>query len=576
MKKKLVSCLVLFAVLLSAVNLCYSAAAAVQLTDIDGHWAYTDIRRAVDAGYIKGYPDSTFKPDKTVTRAEYITMLNSVFNVPMEGTDTGFRDVKSGDWYAKDVWAAIKAGYADIFRGDSFKPNQPLTRQEAATLTANLSGIVSDGESKSFNDNNKIADWAKNQVSAMARAGIINGYPDGSFRPEGLITRAEAVSIINRAKLYSDSTRVDKYLTVTGSVVNVRSGPDTSYSVITKVNRGQILKAQMLSSNNWYKVSFDGISGWIIGDYVADNYSGGSVIGDSGTGGKNPSRGGNVDRGESPDTGTGNEQGKESGTGSNQQQNPQNPPRDGESNAGEGGAKGGTGAGDGTSVIDPEGGEDGAGSNPGDDSSGGNPNAGGVWYPGNGDKPGKKLVVVDAGHGGHDPGAVGLNGTKEKDINLEIALRLAALLSEAGYDVILTRADDTFIPLKDRSIIANNAKADIFVSIHCNATVNHDATGTSVYTQSETPPGVYPNQEESRRLASNIHKELLRSLGLNDAGIRRKNLSVCRETNAPTVLIEVAFIDNKIEEILLNIPEFQQAAAKAILKGIENYFAGGM
>lgn len=567
MKKKLVTCLVLVSVFLSAFNICYSMASAVQFNDIDGHWAFADIKRATDSGYIKGYPDSTFKPDKSVTRAEYITMLNSVFDVPMEGTDTGFKDVKKGDWYAKNVWSAIRAGYADIFKGDTFKPNQPITRQEAATLTANLSGIVSSGENKSFSDNNQIDSWAKKQVSVMAQAGIINGYPDGSFKPDGFITRAEAVSIINRTKIYADSTRVDTLLKVTGSVVNIRSGPDTTYSVITKVNKGEILKAKLLSSNNWYKVDIDGISGWIIGDYTDRNFSGedggSGVIADSG---KNPSRGGDVDRGGSKDTSgstdTGGGKDGSQNHGSSQDSGngtglPQNPPQN------ENNETGGNESAENDS---------GTGDNKG---TGGNPDTGGVKYPG-GSKTGKKLVVVDAGHGGHDPGATGLNGTLEKDINLVIALRLAALLSEAGYDVILTRFDDTFIPLKDRSLIANDAKADIFVSIHCNASVNHDATGTSVYTQAETPAGVYPDQAESRRLAASIHEALLNGLGLKDAGLRRKDLSVCRETNAPAALVEVAFIDDIVEEILLGIPEFQQQVAQSIKRGIDSYFAEGM
>ncbi len=559
MKRKLVSCLVLFTIFLSAFNFCYSMASAVQLNDIAGHWAYADIKRATNSGYIKGYPDSTFKPDKTVTRAEYITMLNSVFNVPMEGTDTGFKDVKSGDWYARNVWSAIKAGYADIFKGDSFKPNQPLTRQEAATLTANLSGIISAGENKSFIDSNQIETWAKKQVLAMAQAGIISGYPDGSFRPGGNITRAEAVSIINRTKIYAYSAKIDKSIKVTGSIVNIRSGPDTSYSVVTKVSMGKILKAQLLSSNNWYKVNFDGMTGWIIGDYADENYSDDSeadkISDGSENSGGNPSRGGNVDRGRDPDTGENSNIGGDEGDNT-----------DDDNIIGDD-----TDVGDDDNII----GDD---TDIGDDAvTGGESNTGGVKYPSDekNNKTGKKLVVVDAGHGGHDPGAVGFNGTLEKDINLELALRLASLLSEAGYDVILTRFDDTFIPLKERSIIANNANADIFVSIHCNATVNHDATGTSVYTQSETPAGVYPNQEESQRLAACVQKELLKGLGLKDAGIRRKNLSVCRETYAPTVLVEVAFIDNIIEEILLNIPEFQLQAAQSIKRGIDSYFADG-
>jgi N-acetylmuramoyl-L-alanine amidase len=146
-------------------------------------------------------------------------------------------------------------------------------------------------------------------------------------------------------------------------------------------------------------------------------------------------------------------------------------------------------------------------------------------------------------------------------------------LREAGYTILLTRSEDTYISLDERSILANDAKADIFISIHNNASLKHDLTGTEVLTEPVSKNPVYKQQEDSKRLGGLVLDELVKALELTNRGLKEQDLSVCRETNAPAILIETAFIDNNYEELLLNDPAFQDKTTTAIKQGIDRYFS---
>jgi hypothetical protein len=194
---KLLAGLVFASMLFMVVNGVNSAAADTVFKDIQGHWAQTDIGRAVSAGYIKGYADATFRPDNPVKRSEFITMLNAAFGVPVGGTGSNFLDVHESDWFAQSIWSAVNAGYMDIYTDNIFNPNLPIPRQEAAALTAKLACISPGTGVKTFTDAGGIAGWAIRQIDALVSAGIMDGYPDGTFRPDGKISRAEAVALIN-------------------------------------------------------------------------------------------------------------------------------------------------------------------------------------------------------------------------------------------------------------------------------------------------------------------------------------------------------------------------------------------
>jgi len=209
---------------------------------------------------------------------------------------------------------------------------------------------------------------------------------------------------------------------------------------------------------------------------------------------------------------------------------------------------------------------------------------------------GLKCVVVDAGHGGKDPGAIGPTQLREKVVTLEIAQQLAdCLKQELGCKVILTRDDDTFIPLHDRPEIANRAQADLFISIHANASLDRQARGTQVF--------VYNREASSHKAAEaarfenkdvnylEIIKDDLRQSvhevdsitvagligeevhkGLSETRqIERAPFYVLAKSHMPSVLVETAFISNPEEERKLRQKEFCLKMAQAIATGLQQY-----
>nr|WP_018086815.1 N-acetylmuramoyl-L-alanine amidase [Desulfurispora thermophila] len=184
---------------------------------------------------------------------------------------------------------------------------------------------------------------------------------------------------------------------------------------------------------------------------------------------------------------------------------------------------------------------------------------------------GKNLIVLDAGHGGSDPGAIGKNGTKEKSINLDIVLRLAELLRRKGVEVLLTRSDDSYVDLYERTAIANRAGAALFVSVHCNSNQNSTYGGTSTYFVRTPAEENQQLQQHSSELARSLQYQLVKQLGRRDIGVLQANFVVLRTSTMPAALVEVAFLSNAEEEALLNDDSFRQKAAQAIADGVLNY-----
>lgn len=176
-------------------------------------------------------------------------------------------------------------------------------------------------------------------------------------------------------------------------------------------------------------------------------------------------------------------------------------------------------------------------------------------------------VCIDPGHGGYDPGAVGPTGLKEKDVNLAVALHAGSFLQAAGVSVVYTRTSDrvtwpsdTNADLAARCKIANQAGADLFISIHCNSATNRSARGAETYCLQLGGQG--------EKLARAVHVELLRATGLVDRGVKTANFYVLRATKMPAALVELAFISNPDEEKLLKQSEFQARAGRAIAEGV--------
>ena len=174
------------------------------------------------------------------------------------------------------------------------------------------------------------------------------------------------------------------------------------------------------------------------------------------------------------------------------------------------------------------------------------------------------IIVIDAGHGGNDPGAVGEN-LQEKKPALDIALMAKEMLEEAGFTVILTRLNDYFVELQERADIANDAGADIFVSIHHNGFSDRQANGIETL--------FHPNSVNGRKLANEIQTKLAWKLDRSDRGIKgRQDLYVLNKTAMPAVLTEIGFVTNPEEQELLKTCTFKFKAARAITQGIIKYF----
>ncbi|MDD5937520.1 MAG: N-acetylmuramoyl-L-alanine amidase family protein [Clostridiales bacterium] len=179
--------------------------------------------------------------------------------------------------------------------------------------------------------------------------------------------------------------------------------------------------------------------------------------------------------------------------------------------------------------------------------------------------PAAFTVALDAGHGGSSPGAC-YEDIMEKDITLPVTNRVGELLRERGYNVVLTRPDDSYVDLYDRCEIANQAKADVFVSIHANASSsNRGFQGTFTY--------YFPNSVRGEKLAEAVQAGLCQSAGSVDRGLLTNNYVVLRETAMPACLVELGFMSCHEELMRLVDPAYQEKMAQGIAQGIVNYLS---
>ncbi|SEK37617.1 N-acetylmuramoyl-L-alanine amidase [Paenibacillus sp. cl141a] len=177
---------------------------------------------------------------------------------------------------------------------------------------------------------------------------------------------------------------------------------------------------------------------------------------------------------------------------------------------------------------------------------------------------GKKIVVIDPGHGGSDPGTTSFSKKPEKIFALALGLKVQALLQqESGIEVIMTRETDIYPTRSERVKLANDLKADVFVSIHGNSVkAAPQVSGTETY---------YYQRESSKELANLIHHNLIKALGFKDRSVRNGNYQVIRETTMSAVLLEIGFLSNKSEEEAMMSETNQNKAAQAIVDGIKEY-----
>jgi hypothetical protein len=166
----------------------------VNLSDIKGHWAEKTIAELVASGAIAGYPDGTFKPDNTISRAEFATILVKAFNLESRSGKV-FNDT-AGHWAQDTVSTAAAHGIVSGYSDTTFGPNDPITREQMAVMIVKAAKLAEAQEGKTFADGDKVSAWAKNAVATASEKNIISGYPDNTFRPQNNATRAEAATVI--------------------------------------------------------------------------------------------------------------------------------------------------------------------------------------------------------------------------------------------------------------------------------------------------------------------------------------------------------------------------------------------
>jgi N-acetylmuramoyl-L-alanine amidase len=175
---------------------------------------------------------------------------------------------------------------------------------------------------------------------------------------------------------------------------------------------------------------------------------------------------------------------------------------------------------------------------------------------------GRQVIIIDPGHGGPDPGAIGIGGIQEKEIVLDISRQVAALLEQQGVQAVMTRTSDIDLDLEPRVVLAEQLNASLFVSIHANAISlsRPDVNGLEVY---------YYDSGES--LARVMHSTILQSVNMRDRGVRRARFYVLRRTSMPAILIETGYVTGQEDAANFNNPTFRRQLAEAIVRGILNY-----
>jgi len=213
-------------------------------TDIDGHWAEAQIERWIERGIVKGYEDGTFKPENSIKRSEFAALMNRTFGF-VEKAEVNFSDIEGTEWFVEDIAKAVAAGYMKGDAEGTFRPDDPIARQEAALVLARIYELEDQGKKHLFKDLDEIASWSHWAVMAVVDAGLMEGYPDGTFGPKNPIKRSETVTVLDRlvAEIFTEKGvygKEDSTTTIAGNAHVLADGVEIQNAKIT----GDLLIAQ--------------------------------------------------------------------------------------------------------------------------------------------------------------------------------------------------------------------------------------------------------------------------------------------------------------------------------------------
>ena len=414
---------------------------------------------------IDGYPDGTFRPQAKVTRQEAVTMVARALGLNGQMRNTIFVDVPSSLYSSGYVQSAYEQKLLTQNSNKTFRPEDSMTRGEVAYFLQRAFNLTSNDMTVTISDVSSNNGSLYNAVNAIITNGLSDGYPDGSFKPNNVVTREEFSLFVARG--LNESYRV-QYLgqpqkqavvdVASWDVLNVRSGPGTAHSVVGSYKPGTAVTIYNYQGD-WALVSNGSVTGYVNSYYLAD------------------------------------------------------------------------------------------------------PNVSKAPTPG-------KTITIDPGHGGHDPGAVG-NGLQEKEINLSIALKVQKILKQKGINVVMTRTNDTYLSLSERVDVAVRKNADTFVSIHTNSAAAASASGTETYFSSAA---LNSRSADSKQLATFIQKRLYPALGTKDRKVKDAGFQVIKKNPLPAVLVELGFISNSSDASKLGSDYYRNKAADAIASGIVDYY----
>ena len=450
-----------------------------------------------------------------------------------------FNDVSSSFWASKEINFLHSKGIIEGYDNGSFLPNNKVTRAQAAKMILSALGEKEPTVSSDVFSDVKKDHWAAGWISLAKQKGIISGYEDGTFKPEETLTRAQMSKLLVRTfeQEYDLSVKDDTVEPFSDVWINqefrpyvsklyqhgITTGTDSShYSPYNSVNRAQFSVFLSRTIEPSYRIS-SAESGDSSTTPPATTSTYGIVKTDS------------LNMRSGPST----------------------------SSRAVASLKRGT-------KVDYLGDQQ------------------GYWvkvrYNGQtgyvhklylklkneqGSPVANRVIVLDAGHGGTDPGASG-NGVVEKELVLDVAQRVQTKLEAAGATVIMTRTDAATYPeLKDRTDLAQSKYADMFVSVHANSAPSApSANGSEVYY--DTSQNV--NGSESSILAKEIQEQFVSLVGMNDRGTKDNDFYVVRNTDMPSVLVELGFLTNSEDAAKFKSDYYRNLFAEAIYLGIKNYY----
>lgn len=460
---------------LLVVSLSSKETSAASLTDIPSKYS-KEIGYLLDRNVVTGYPDKTFGPKLSVTREEAATMVGRALGLSGKQRSTSFKDVSKSDWASGYIQSAYENKILTMSQEGTFRPKAKITRGEMAYLVQRAFKLTEKG-AVTISDV-KASGALYDAINAVVTAGLSNGYPDGTFKPNNVMTREEFALFVARGlnKDFRVSTALEPIgeAMVNATSLNVRSGPSTANSVVGVLpNKAAVMIYKY--DGVWAYISSGKITGYVHTNYLVE-----------------PSA-------EEPE----------------ETEEPTEPEE-----------------------------------------------------PAQPTEPSEKIIAIDPGHGGKDPGAVG-NGLQEKEINLSVALKVEKILKQKGIKVFMTRRDDTFLELNERVQVSVAAKADTFVSIHANKFDQESANGTETY---YSTAALSERAENSKQLSTFIQNRLYKALGTRNRGVKEAKYHVIHKNPLPASLVELGFISNTNDAAKLASEDYRNKAAEAIALGIVDYY----